>query len=690
MLPKSKKVLRGFISAILSLTVLLSPCLIVSAENDDLTEANANSDSSSLSFLSGDQDIINDLVSALESSVSPKTVVTWATKQFVSKVLGLKSKDQKVKDEILTKLDTLMDGQTKLQESMNNLSNQIERGELTSIIREIQELIKSKQATDIYSSLLDVDKDEQDNICTSAQAAESRVQILTFDRGLTKETMTSANVDIDLYTNKLADALLNKMEVTYKDGTIRNDDIFEIHYQYLKRKYHWENQAYDEWIAFQNQALGTFSIAITIDRLSLLARIEKINEYNKDLPKDKQKNTNTINTQLKHLDEYAEQVKALMKKWEVIKRDDSERYYWVPGHEMIFYKTPNTQGIPQENKNAGVGNTKAFNNAKGLKKVKNKSGNYTTTVKDSFWKPFIRYEGGDSRLVNYDQLNMILKDYSGENKSLYDIFFSKKEGNFTSKTNVNEKNCIFVIDEQKSEITGKSYPLTYKPYLFKADQVYCYGIENSKISKGKLPSPSQIHLCYYHSGHADPKTGDNCVGIGVKKVVEEDIAIVWSQSMEHMQIPISKNIIENLISVSADNFIIAKEDKYKISEDKTQILLEKDFLLSLEEGEHTLDVDSKDAIYRFSFTIEDEANSFEPNNSASEEPTNVTSDEPTNSTPDEPTNSASDEPTNSTKTDSDIPPTGDSDSWKIWIYLSAFAGLTLIITFKKRNNIIQY
>ena len=47
---------------------------------------------------------------------------------------------------------------------------------------------------------------------------------------------------------------------------------------YAVNFYKWENQAYDEWIAFQNKALGTFSIAATVERLSLLARIEKINK----------------------------------------------------------------------------------------------------------------------------------------------------------------------------------------------------------------------------------------------------------------------------------------------------------------------------------------------------------------------------------------------------------------------------
>lgn len=675
MLSKSKKILLGFISAALSLQVLISPCLMVSANNNDSIEAEVNSNSSSLSnetsFLStiSDQDVINGVLSMIDSVVDPKKTVEWASKKFLSKALNITDDNEK----IMEKLDKLMEGQSKLQESMDTLSKQVTCSQLNTFLNKFQELISKQSTNKIFRELRKIDDEEKAGVYSPDKAAKKRIQCLTNDLGLTDETMGSADIAIDEYTNELASALLKTMKVTYEDGQTLNNDLFEINYQSLRRTYRWENQAYGEWIAFQNKALGTYAIAATVDRLSLLARIEKINQYNEKHP-DSEKYTDSIKEQLETLDGNVAKVKKLIER-KVVIRDETERYYWVPGHEMLFYTTPNTQDIPQENKNAGVGNTKALNNAKGLKVIKNKSGNYTPTVKFNFWKPFIRYEGSDSLLVNYDQLNTILKDYGG-NKSLYEIFFSENEGNFTLPQNVNA-NCKFVIDGQKSEITGKSYPLTYKPYTFKADQVYCYGIDNSKISNGKLPSPSEIHLCYYHSSHADPKTGNNCVGIGVKSVGEPpsngqetakeetytnyNETIVWSENMDDIQLPLSENI-GDLISVSADDNIIT-EDKYSISDDKTQITLKKEFLLTLEDGIHTLVVETSDAINRFSFTVKAET------------------------TPSESDSSTADGQTNSTGTNIDIPQTGDSNSWKIWIYLSAFAGLTLIITFKKHKTI---
>ena len=678
MLSKSKKFLMVFISAVLSLQLLISSCLIASAK--DVTQADANSISISLSNASSflpdfsDQEIINDMVTALEESINPQNAVKWATKKFLSEVLHIKTADQQFNENVLGKLNDLMAGQTKLQESINKLSTQIECEELTKFLNEFQDIIDDSKATKIYNSLLLIDKKEKSGEYTPEEAAASRVQTLTKNRGLTTETMGSTDTDIDIYTEKLYKALTKKMKVVYSGGVISNDNIFEINYQYLRRKYHWENQAYEEWIDFQNQAFATFTIAVTIDRYSLLARKEKIDEYNNTLPSGSENERmfyDEIDSLLETLDKYVAEIKTLKDEREVVK-NTTERYYWTPGHEIVFYITPNSQGVPQENKNAGVGNTNAFNNAKGLKRVNN-----LPTVKYSFWKPFLRYEGGNDLLINYDQLNTIYNDYDGK-KSLYEIFFSKDEGHFDIPNEVNEK-CTFVIDEQKSVKTGNSYPLTYNPYLFKADQVYCYGVNNSKISKGKLPSPDKIHLCYYHRASADPKTGKNCVGIGVKSVGPKNVVVnspetvkegtycdysdtvVWSKNMDDIQLPLSENT-GDLISVSADDNIIT-EDKYSISDDKTLITLKKEFLLTLQDGTHTIVVESGDAINRFSFTVEAEA------------------------TPSEPGNSTSDEATNSTKTDTGIPQTGDSTPWKIWIYLSAFSGLTLTIALKKRNKI---
>ena len=77
-------------------------------------------------------------------------------------------------------------------------------------------------------------------------------------------------------------------------------------------------------------------------------------------------------------------------------------------------------------------------------------------------------------------------------------------------------------------------------------------------------------------------------------------------------------------------------------------------MLTLEDGIHTLVVESADIVNRFSFTVKAETIPSEPDEE--------------------------------TKTDIDFPNTGDSSFGIIWIYLSVFAGLTLIIIIKKHNK----
>lgn len=692
MLSKSKKLFTALLSSALSLQLLISPCMVAFAESENYTEkAELNSSLSNISESASngesiidalaDQDAVNGILTLLETFIDPEEILTkavdWGVKKFMAEALNIKSDD----DKLMEKLDKLMEGQDKLHDEIQSLSRQVTCTQLNGIINDYAKIKDSMSPDIIFDSLREIDKNES---YSSEKAQALRIDALTKELGIYDDDMGKIDSNFDNYYNSLKNILTTNLEVTYEDGATKSDDLFEIKYQSLRRKYHWEHQAYQEWISFQNDALLTYTITATIEKRSLQARLYNLEKWNSTHSESEQKHSGYVSNKLKQVNEDIKKIQKLVDR-KVVVRDASERYYWTPGHEMLLYTTPNTQGIPQENKNAGVGDSKYINKAKGIKLVKNYSDCYVPTTRFNFWKPFIRYEGGDTLLANYDQLNMILKDYGGR-KSLYDIFFSKDEGNFNLPSSVNQ-NCRFVIDAQKSEVTGKSYPLTYEPYLFKADQVYCYGIENSKIKGDKLPAPSKIHLCYYHSSHADPKKDDNCVGIGIKsvgvlppnynKLVKEETytdcneTIVWSKDMQDLHFPISEDA-GSVISVSADGNIIDK-DKYSISEDKTQITLSKEFLLTLESGTHTLAVESGNAINSFSFTVDSKSTPSEPDNS-----------EPDNSKPDE-------KPSPSTDTNIDAPKTGDSNSWVYMAVLASAMGLIIFINIKvnKKNKITK-
>ena len=113
------------------------------------------------------------------------------------------------------------------------------------------------------------------------------------------------------------------------------------------------------------------------------------------------------------------------------------------------------------------------------------------------------------------------------------------------------------------------------------------------------------------------------------------------------------SIVSETVCIFSKDIVITA-DKYSLSDDRAQITLKKEFLLTLEDGMHTLVVESADIVNRFSFTVKAET--------------------------------APSEPDEETKTDIDFPNTGDSSFGIIWIYLSVFAGLTLIIFIKKHNR----
>lgn len=687
MLSKPKKLFTALLSSALSLQLLVSPCIVASAESGNYTEkAVLDSSSSNISESASnggsvidaltDQDAVNGILTLIETFAKQeeilKKAVDWGAKKFMAEALNIKSDDEK----LMEKIDKLMEGQDKLHNEIQSLSRQITCTQLNGIINDYNKIKDSMSPYIIFNSLREIDENKS---YSSEKAQALRIDALTKELGIYDDDMGKIDSNFDKYYNSLKNILTIELEVTYEDGVTKSDDLFEVKYQSLRRKYHWEHQAYSEWITFQNDALLTYTITATIEKRSLQARIYNIEKWNSTHSESEQKHSGYVSNKLKQVNEDIKKIQKLVDR-KVVVRDESERYYWTPGHEILLYTTPNTQGIPQENKNAGVGDNKYIKRAKGIKLVKNYSDCYVPTTRFNFWKPFIRYEGGDTLLANYDQLNMILKDYGGK-KSLYDIFFSKDEGNFNLPSKVNQ-DCRFVIDAQKSEVTGKSYPLTYEPYFFKADQVYCYGIENSKIQGDKLPSPSKIHLCYYHNSHADPKKDDNCVGIGVKSVgeippndnksVKEETytncneTIVWSEDMQDLHFPISENA-GNVISVSADGNVIDK-DKYSVSEDKTQITLSKEFLLTLESGTHTLAVESGNAINSFSFTVAYKSTTSEPDNSVSDE-----------------------KPSSSTDTNIDAPKTGDSNSWVYMAVLTSAMGLIIFINIKanKKNKMTK-
>ena len=184
------------------------------------------------------------------------------------------------------------------------------------------------------------------------------------------------------------------------------------------------------------------------------------------------------------------------------------RYYWTPGNEALFYAKVNTQNVPQEKKGIGA----YSKNAQGYDYWTTGYGKYRHThhrVKFNFWKPFVRYQGGDSLLVSVEQLQKMYRDYKGS-EHLYDIFMSKNEGNFQGLKEGNITTWWFVVDPDSDN------PLTYEDNgLAGADKIYCTVLRSSNAAEDTAV------LCKYHNHSNEPNTNTHYIGIGVKRMGPE-------------------------------------------------------------------------------------------------------------------------------------------------------------------------
>ena len=151
MLSKSKKLFTALLSSALSLQLLVSPCIVASAESGNYTEkAVLDSSSSNISESASnggsvidaltDQDAVNGILTLIETFAKPeeilKKAVDWGAKKFMAEALNIKSDDEK----LMEKIDKLMEGQDKLHNEIQSLSRQITCTQLNGIINDYNKI----------------------------------------------------------------------------------------------------------------------------------------------------------------------------------------------------------------------------------------------------------------------------------------------------------------------------------------------------------------------------------------------------------------------------------------------------------------------------------------------------------------------------------------------------------------------
>ena len=518
-------------------------------------------------------------------------IISYGVNTVFDMIFGSDGPEQ----EIIQQLDVVLKEMNHMEDQIAQLNGKVVEASLLQTINEFVRWTWDGSASMSlgYAALRAVDDDLKAGKLTKEQAEQHRKSLLLYGvTGHTEGTVSGATCNFDDMTLKYGKFLVtNQQMITGGTG-----NLFTFHRESMRYAVHWENQAYDAMEDFQLYALSGFIAAATVDRLSLLARIEQIQAWNKANPQ-KIISEYLLNETLKELDSYIKAMDTL-KAQKVTRRADSERYYWTPGHEMLL--TVAKQKIPpQERKNKGVCNIDRNTPNKGVLGLVEKYHSNTQSWRIEpyfpFWKQFIRYDEGNMLTISYDQLNTIYRDYAGQ-KTLYDIFFSDKEANMPKISGANANWC-FVVD------ADSSHPLTYGVHQFKADQVYVYGVRNKKPSAA-LDAAERIILCYYHSFKSDTQKGTDYISIGVKKVPENDAIepenihvdngetekpIKWRKGSGDLKVPFDsvsnvKRFAAQIDGVDVPDVWLSVQD----GEDGSYLIIDKAAMKLLPKGEHQL------------------------------------------------------------------------------------------------------
>ena len=485
------------------------------AEAGQLTVQDANGLDASLGPL--EIAIAKELVkgAAYESGVY---LVEFAAEQLLPDLFGefMTDDTQKKLDEILKKLDEI-EGDIKL------LSDKVTTVQLQTILNDLKELLGNTTPHTLFQALQNIDDDVEGKQLTPEQAKTARLNALTEEIGI--ENPANANADWDQYVDKLWTAMTTQYDVTIDDQP-QKLTLMQTYYELLRRTYKWEHQAYEEWAAYQGKCVSLLMSALTLEEASLQARMDLLEAAGRE------SEGYNVGSRYETVTDWIDQVvgkKVVLadgahvvypglfsedtweKQYWMYKERPDYRYYWVPGHEVLFFAQVNTQDVPKEPKGLGLDDPDYL---KGIKVDWSIGGgvgptnHYDVDIVYSFWKPFLSYQGGDYSLVSADTLKTIYKDY-GSDTHLYNIFIDEKNGNFLGLDEGNIEHWWFPVAQDKG------HKLHYDKNTFKADQLYC-----SVVTSPHAEVETAI-LCKYHYSSHEANNHRHYIGIGVARMGPE-------------------------------------------------------------------------------------------------------------------------------------------------------------------------
>lgn len=501
--------MKKIVAFLLALVLLASSAVSASAEGDLLA-----SPATAVSVVSW---ILNKV-----STAATNKAINWGLDSIYQMTFGANQPDSGTE----AQLEKIIKSSTAISKQVDKLNSTVVSASLLSEINGFIKWTWSDNGYNAFRALKRIDEQlEQDKAAAAAikdpdeakaaleeaidDAAQSRKNELLYVIPKRQEGLkpTGYITDFDEQAITYAKYLLTEMGMANgKSGT-----LFDMYYESIRLsgQYKWENQAYNDILDFETNALAGFVVAAMVDRLSLCARIEEIEAWNKANPKNKA-SASSLKVQLEELDKYIKMVGEI----EVIQERTNERYYWVPGHEMIFSLAKQAT-VPQENTSKGTfsiqRNKPNDSSVQGLVRLKNNQNEWETRPNASFWRTFTHYNGKKKQNVSYDQLKTVYNDYGGK-KTLYDIFFGDAA---MPKISGADSSWAFVINPDAN------YSLTYSVNTFKANRLQAYVVTNKKAS-ASLDKPHLTTLAFYHYKKTDMTTDNNFIAISATDVSGRD------------------------------------------------------------------------------------------------------------------------------------------------------------------------
>ena len=299
-------------------------------------------------LLKSDESNFADWLGALCTKDTIMSVVKWGAPKLLS--LMFSSDDN---SKILEKMDRIISDISCLRNQLGQIEDSIV--DLTNI-NQLNEFLSKSWSTEgsmrtIYGAMRALDgKNDEEN---RERVIRERKELMAYGAtGIPKQLLHGSLTDFDKEVMQYVDALRKQYIVAFGPKTA---ELFEIYHQHLKNKYHWEHQAYKEWSDFQEYCMITGVQSIWLDCLSLKARIEEIEDHNKQCQPSEKISTLLLEERLKELDAILKDLKNMWDKNKIDKRKPNERYFWTPKKEMLLLVAKDKyKECPRDDENYGV------------------------------------------------------------------------------------------------------------------------------------------------------------------------------------------------------------------------------------------------------------------------------------------------------------------------------------------------